>query len=237
VFGRNEYLTMIRRETEALLDAAASAPTAPVPTCPEWDGHDLVWHIGEVQHFWGTIVDQRLDDLGGYTEPHRPDDGQLVAWAHDRLAFLLGVLERTPADTPTWTWTGSRTAAWVVRRMAHEAVVHRYDAELTAQRAASIGPEVAADSVDEYLSTFLVNHDVAPGSVHLHATDAAGEWVVRFGDGEPVVTREHAKGDAAMRGPAATLLLALWQRLPLDDVDIVGDRDALDRFFALGVRG
>ena len=28
------------------------------------------------------------------------------------------------------------------------------------------------------------------------------------------VTREHAKGDAAMRGAAADLLLVLWRRLP-----------------------
>jgi hypothetical protein len=46
------------------------------------------------------------------------------------------------------------------------------------------------------------------------------------------VTREHAKGDAALRGPAADLLLALWHRLPLDDLDVVGDRAVAERFVA-----
>jgi hypothetical protein len=46
------------------------------------------------------------------------------------------------------------------------------------------------------------------------------------------VAREHAKGDAALRGPASDVLLVLWRRLPLDAVDVVGDATVAARFVA-----
>ena len=49
--------------------------------------------------------------------------------------------------------------------------------------------------------------------MHLHCTDVAGEWTVRPNDaGGFDVTREHAKGDCAIRGAASDILLALWRR-------------------------
>ncbi len=85
--------------------------------------------------------------------------------------------------------------------------------------------------MDEFLTYMLPDprsgEDPLPGSVHLHATDTPGEWVVRPGpDGAPVVTAEHAKGDAAIRGPASDLLLVLWRRVGLDAVEVIGDRAA-----------
>jgi uncharacterized protein (TIGR03083 family) len=53
------------------------------------------------------------------------------------------------------------------------------------------------------------------------------------GDGRGlVVTREHSKGDAALRGAASNLLLVLWRRLPLAAVDVIGDHDLAARFVA-----
>jgi hypothetical protein len=71
-----------------------------------------------------------------------------------------------------------------------------------------------------------------PGSVHIHCTDVAGEWTTRPDGDRIVTTREHAKGDAAMRGGASDLLLALWRRVPLDAVDVVGDRAVAEAFVA-----
>ena len=82
-------------------------------------------------------------------------------------------------------------------------------------------PRVAADAA------------AAGRSVHLHCTDVAGEWlVVDDGAGGYVVTREHAKGDAAIRGTAHDLLMVLWRRLPLDAVEVIGDRAVAERFVA-----
>jgi predicted lipid carrier protein YhbT len=76
------------------------------------------------------------------------------------------------------------------------------------------------------------------GSVHLHSTDADGEWVVTEPDPSSrlAVTHEHAKGDAAVRGSASDLLLLLWRRLNLDDhaerFEVFGDRAVVDRLLA-----
>ena len=32
------------------------APTAPVPTCPEWSAADLAWHLTEVHGFWARVL-------------------------------------------------------------------------------------------------------------------------------------------------------------------------------------
>ena len=63
--------------------------------------------------------------------------------------------------------------------------------------------------VDEMLDVFVGLTRVlfeAPGvgeSAHLHCTDTEGEWLITFpAPSERVVTREHAKGDVAVRGTA-----------------------------------
>ena len=43
---------------------------------------------------------------------------------------------------------------------------------------------------------------------------------------------KHAKGDCAIRGTANDILLALWRRIPLSQLDVVGDRDVAERFIA-----
>lgn len=115
--------------------------------------------------------------------------------------------------------------------------VHRWDADTAAGTQTSIAPKLASDGIDEFLTLMLSK--VAPhaaavgGSVHLHCTDVAGEWTVREGDdGQPLVTREHAKGDAAMRGTASDLLLVLWRRIDLASIDVVGDTEVAARFVA-----
>ena len=52
--------------------------------------------------------------------------------------------------------------------------------------------------------------------MHVHSTDADGEWLVDFDNGL-AVTREHAKGDVAVRGPASDLMLVLYGRVPARD--------------------
>ena len=121
--------------------------------------------------------------------------------------------------------------------MAHETSVHRWDAELAAGEARPIDPELASDGVDEFLNVMLLQprFSSAPieGSVHLHATDTPGEWLVREQeDGTLVVTAEHAKGDAALRGAASDLLLALWGRVGSDALEVIGDRAVAERLLA-----
>ena len=47
------------------------------------------------------------------------------------------------------------------------------------------------------------------------------------------MTREHAKGDVAVRGTASDLLLFLWGRLPGKNLEVLGDASLLGRYFEL----
>ncbi len=59
---------------------------------------------------------------------------------------------------------------------------------------------------------------------------------MRVTDGDYVFTREHAKGDAALRGPALGLLLRLWGRPfpPADALEVVGDAAVAEAWLAIG---
>lgn len=223
-----DYLAVIEREGAELLAAARRGRLdAPVPGCPGWALADLVWHVGEVHDFWGTVVRDRLGDPSSYAEPERPADVELVGFAAERLDRLLDALRDADPATPVWSWTTRKDVGFVFRRMAHETTVHRMDAQAALGDARPIDAAFASDGIDEFLEHFTADviDGEAPlaGSVHLHCTDVDGEWLVRPTPDGLETTREHAKGDAAMRGPAPDLLMVLWRRAPLSTVDVIGD--------------
>lgn len=231
----DDYLAALDRDGQALAVAADGRLSAAVAPCPGWSMADLVWHTGVVHWFWCTVVEGQLSDPPS-VRPDRPDDGDLLAWYADGLAGLMAMLRAADPSTPVWTWASQKDVAFVQRRMAQETAVHRWDAETAAGSVRRIEREVAVDGVDEFCSFFLAldapGARPVDGSVHLHATDGDGEWLLRP-DGERfTVTRGHEKGDVALRGPASDLLLALWRRLPLDVLDVVGQRAVGERFLA-----
>jgi uncharacterized protein (TIGR03083 family) len=235
---RLSYLAALERDGEAFADSCAAADLqAPVPSCPGWSVADLVWHLAEVHWFWTTVVREQLTTPSSYVEPTRPVDADLLDFYRHGLAETVRVLSAADPDTVVWTWTPDHTAGWVVRRMAHETAVHRWDADQASHRDMPIEAELASDGIDEFLHYFMghAKEGIAPvdGSVHIHCTDVAGEWTARPNEGGGFdITREHAKGDCAIRGGASDILLALWRRRPLDGLDIVGDAAVAARFVA-----
>ena len=75
-------------------------------------------------------------------------------------------------------------------------------------------------------------------SLHIHATDdglgGRGEWMIRHDAGGLTVEPGHGKGDAALTGPAASLLLVLMRRRPVSDpaVTVYGDGTVVDGWLA-----
>ncbi|WP_298758133.1 maleylpyruvate isomerase N-terminal domain-containing protein, partial [uncultured Nocardioides sp.] len=56
----DSYSAHLRRESTRFRDVLALTPSqARVPTCPDWDADDLLWHLAEVQWFWGGVVAAR----------------------------------------------------------------------------------------------------------------------------------------------------------------------------------
>jgi predicted lipid carrier protein YhbT len=107
--------------------------------------------------------------------------------------------------------------------------VHRVDAEAAAGKVAPIPADLAVDGIDEFLDVFLraratfVPDTTLAGSLHLHCTDAEGEWLVSVVGGVIELAREHGKGDAAIRGSASNLLLLLWNRIDEAGIETFGD--------------
>ncbi len=68
--------------------------------------------------------------------------------------------------------------------------------------------------------------------MHLHCTDGDGdgEWLVRLGADGVTVVNEHAKADVAARGGASDILLMMWGRIPVDQLEVFGDASLLERW-------
>ena len=210
------YIASIDADADALARAALAAPGARIEACPDWDNNALARHMGDVFHFAAAQVRAAADEMTAPDWDHEPDD---LTWLRHGAADIVAALSDREPDQPSWSWAGVATTSFYFRRMASEVAVHRVDA----QRAAAgevdpIGSDVAADAVDEVIEVGMAhtlagpNHDFPAGSLHLHRTDGEGEWLLVAVDGHIELTREHAKGDAAVRGPASDLLLFLWGR-------------------------
>ena len=223
---------MIRRDCERFYRTAGTAhPGRPVPGCPDWTIADLVWHLGETHWFWATVVEERAsgpEEVERAT-PDRPvGHADVVSWGRSQAERMIRLLASTPEDVAVWTWAldeADRNVGFIRRHQVQEAAVHRWDIEQAATGAPEpIEPDAASDSVDEVLAVTLPwgvqAEGPLPGSVHLHCTDTEGEWLVHP-DGR--VEAVHAKGDVAIRGSASDLLLALYARVPLGDLEVIGD--------------
>jgi len=232
-----QFLTALDRDSAAFPEAGAAAGLgANVASCPGWNVADLLWHLTEVHDFWSTIVGEKRASWEGYQDPERPADEDLTAMYQIGRTRLLATLAEAEPATPVWTWSQDKTVGFVIRRMAQETAVHLWDANAAGGTIRPIEAMLASDGIDEFLTHMLPGaaKGAAPvgGSVHLHCSDVPGEWTVtEEGDGF-AVAREHAKGDCAIRGTANDILLALWRRVPLSELDVVGDRDVAERFIA-----
>jgi uncharacterized protein (TIGR03083 family) len=230
----DDFLDLFDREHEQFIAACGRAGLgAPVPSCDGWNVGDLLYHMYEVQYGWHRVTAERREGFEGLNLPARPDDSALVSLVKGEHVGYSAMLRAFDPSTAISTWAGPQDFAWLVRRMAQEISVHRVDAELASGAATAIDAVLASDGIDEFLEFFLnARRGTVGGSVHIHCTDVAGEWTIREAHGEFVVTREHAKGDAAIRGAASDVLLALWRRAPLSTVDVLGDAATAARFVA-----
>jgi uncharacterized protein (TIGR03083 family) len=232
----SEYLAILRREGDAFADSIAKAIDTPIASCDPWLGADLLWHMVEVHYSWKFIVETHLMNPADYVPRSKPADKDLLSEYRAGLNELIGVLSALDPARSCWTWAGVHDVAWVIRRMAHETAVHAWDAHCAAGVIAEIDAELASDGIDEYVHVMLVSNTregegPLSGSVHIHCTDVDGEWlIVPTETAEVIVTREHAKGDCAIRGSASQLLLALWRRIPMSSLEVIGSTDVAAQF-------
>jgi uncharacterized protein (TIGR03083 family) len=249
------YLHHLHDESQRFRDVLEDCdPRAEVPSCPDWRADDLLWHLGDVQHFWTWVVINRPKDPEEYDAPQRPGDhaGLLAFYDQQHVALAEALRNAEPAED-AWTWAQDHTVGFISRRQAHEALIHRRDAELAAGTFTPFPSELAADGVDEVLDVMYGGcppwgeFSPLPHYLRLDLTDTGDRiWVQlgRFHGTDPdgithdeddihVVTDPGVEPDAVISGTAEALDARLWRRADGAGTHLAGSLEIVDRFRAV----
>lgn len=230
----HDYVDALRRNGQALADAARTDLSAPVPSCPGWSMADLVRHTGEVHRnklatvdAGGTQRPERLD-----IEPAPADDEDLLSWYSAGLAQLADRLGTTDPQQGAWSWAGDHRVAFWQRRMAQETLIHRWDAQASVGAPDALPSDLAEDGIDEYLRIFLDDPDTPPlgptGMIAVQAADTGRSWTMDTTTWPPAVSDDTAPAvDVTISGSAEDVLLVLWRRRPLSAVTVSGNSAVL----------
>lgn len=240
MLSQDRYVESFRHDARQLVDLAAEAPDAAIVGCGDWVATDLVAHLVGVWGFMAHHVATSATERDGSMRPPALDGVELFDRAEALIDELADALADVDPAEEIWTWTTERSGAFYLRRAAQETAVHLWDMRDAVGVPEPLDADIARDGIDELVDvTFpnLIDRQVATpqGSLHLHCTDGPGEWSFELVDGALSVTREHVKADAAIRGSASDLLLALWERVDLDAgaVEVFGDADVAASWTAL----
>ena len=223
-----DYVAAIRSESKAFYDAASGAdPEARVPSCPEWSVRDLVVHLAGVHWFWNLIIERGITDLSqleGVEEPQIPESfADCVALGREFAEKLTTTLAGADQSKEVWSWSTQHDVAFTTRHQVQEAAIHRWDLEDAVGDPSPIPPDIADDSIDEFLRISLPSRNEwkrGMDIVHVHATDTGRDWLL-----EPSGTIEDRGGsaDVTISATASDILLALYGRIELEGIDsIVG---------------
>lgn len=220
----------------------AAAPDAIVPSCPGWDLTALTDHLGGLFGWVRELV------VAGATErlpkPERDPDADLGGWFLEGAQSLARCLADASPAPDLWTFVDTRTddgLAFWRRRMAHETLVHRYDAELAAGVPSSpVAPWLAVDGIDELWQYYAegvpdwMTFTAGIGVVRIEATDTDAAWALSLGraNGTTGSGREvdrHAMrftsdpADTLVRAPVGELHRWLWGRGALPPTVVEGN--------------
>ncbi|MEU5824139.1 maleylpyruvate isomerase family mycothiol-dependent enzyme [Streptomyces sp. NPDC047803] len=245
--AHERYCEEIVRLTGELRAAIRGADLgATVPTCPDWTLRELVEHVGRAHRWAGEIVRTRAaepvaDEKVPDNSPVSDDPAALDAWLAEGAVGIADALREAGPDAEVWAWAWERSTGFWARRMAIETVVHLADAAVTAKVPYTMTPELAADTIDEWLQIVAFAQKLdRPGigelprdgrTLHLHATDVPGaEWLIELGADGVTWSREHGTADVALRGPLTDVMLVFNRRLAVNSerVEVLGDAGLLD---------
>ena len=225
-----------------------------MPTCPAWTALDLANHLAETQAQWAWVVGNRPKN-----PEERPDGGPSpTSYADALTAFdeassgLVAALRDADTADPAWTWSKEQTVGFILRRQAHEALIHRLDAELTAVgKIGELDPALASDGVEEVLDVMFGGlpewgeFSPLPHYIRVELTDTGDDvWVQlgRFSGTDPsdgthydeddirVVTAPGVEPDAVISAPAGVMDARLWRRGDGDSIHLAGDLMIVDHF-------
>jgi uncharacterized protein (TIGR03083 family) len=209
-------------------------PTAVVPSYPGLTVADLTRHVGEV-YLHRTLTMREGAEPILWPPEELADEEPLVLLDRAYVGLREEFAAHQPEDRVGSWYTPDQTVGFWIRRMAHETVIHRIDAELgTGQPVAPVPADLAVDGIDQLLKVFVAygfanwGHyfngllDGSPGRTCAVRTDGAA-WRVRTGPG--LVAVEAGTGDetaeVTVSGPPTAVLRWLRNRERFGEPSVV----------------
>ena len=223
-------------QAELFRKAVADAdPAAEVPTRPGWTVQDLVIHLAR---FLETSTEYlRTGSRTAMRPPPPPAGLSPLQYLDLQLTAAAEILTAVPGNRPVWTFSpAAPDLAWVWhRRIAHETVLRRFDAQTVVRQVVATDADLCADGIDEVLSTIVaanLDGDVpstVTGTALVRPTDVPESWLISLVAGEVPELRAAApgeEGDAQVTGEAEVVYFWLWNRMNFKEM--TGDRRVLD---------
>jgi len=242
------YEAEFAAETARLSAAVvALAPDDRIPTCPEWTVRDLVGHVGAGHRWSATMIETGatvpLVPIPVVPAPQARDEWP--GWLAEGAQRLVDAVRDTGHRTAVWTWQEDKTAGFWLRRMMHDELIHRYDAEhATGRPAHDVAPDLAADGISDFLDTAAtLSRPTAPdwgfrglsGSGEtLRFETPTGSWFVRRTPDGATWTRDDGPADVVVTGSDWDLLLVLNRRLEPGSVTATGDEALFTHWWESG---
>lgn len=242
-----DYLSYVRADADRIAAVAEMGLDAPVPSAPGWTVSDLLAHTGVVYAHKTTIVGEGWVDE--QPAPVDPPTGAVLEWFREQADKMLAVLAAADPATPIATWSPTdKTVGFWWRRMAHESVIHRLDAELAHKVVTTVDATLGADGIDEILVLMMTGApDWAESSRSdqiISITEAEGgrTWRLRVGSftgtsprgnnypNEPTFFLDDSDDavSASVAGPAGDVDSWLWGRGSLETSTVAGDAELVD---------
>ncbi|MCU7731107.1 maleylpyruvate isomerase family mycothiol-dependent enzyme, partial [Actinoplanes sp. KI2] len=223
------YADELTAETARLAAAAAQMPTdGKIKTCPDWTVRDLVTHVGTGHRLAAGIIKERRDQPAEYRLIHAPDERhEWPAWLAEGARRLNAAVDDIGFDATVWTWHPKfQTAGFWQRRMLHDLIVHRFDADPTGD----LAPDLAADGVADLLLTlgYLPRFQGDGESLLFAATDLGQCWHVTLTPDGLEWEPGERDSDVIVKAPARDLLLILNRRREPGHIE--GDRALWQRW-------
>ena len=242
------YHAELLESTERIAEILTSAePALRVTTCPDWTLSDLTLHVGRAHRWAQRIIETRAQKPIDMSVVHLglpATTTRYGAWLCSGGTAFSTAVQSAGTRTAVWSWSDDHSVGFWLRKLTHDTIIHRIDAELTVGLRPTLSAQMAADGIADLLAAITTlstaGHPdpIFEGlrglgeTLQLQATDTADEWfVTRMPEGVRW-TPGRGEADAIVRGNALDLLLALYRRSPIHVVDVIGDESLVEHWIA-----
>ena len=207
----------------------------------------MALHVGRAHRWAQRITETRAQkpidmsavdlELPGTTSRYGP-------WLCSGAAAFSAAVQSASTRTAVWSWSDDHSVGFWLRKITHDTIIHRIDAELTVGLRPSLPPQTASDGVADLLAAIATLSNAGHPdpifkglrglgeTLQLQATDTADEWFVTRTPEGVHWTPGRGAADAIVRGDALNLLLALYRRAPIQVVDVIGNETLVDHWIA-----